>query len=177
LDSLRAEVESTKVASGSARDTGALVVRLRGRERGRTQELLLSGDERCRAAGWIVRHALRAQVVLRDGDVEQVTDWLPPAAARAGRVPAAGRYTRRAYTRGEWISEADLGDPPLVRRGEALRVLYASTGFHLQGIGVARADGWEGDLVVARLEGATRDCRGIVTGPGQIEVREPGGNP
>jgi flagella basal body P-ring formation protein FlgA len=179
MDSLRPAGLDFAGPAGRANlvNPGQVVLHLRGGGHGRARELLVSGEALCRRAVWLPRRDLRAGVTLGEGDVERAEGWYPPSSLSADERPAAGSYTKRGLIRGRPIGRDDLQEPPLVRRGEALRVLYLSPGLTLSGRGVARRDAWREDRVEVRLEGAGKDCLGLVTGAGEVTIREEGGTP
>jgi len=195
LEAALAGAESLRL-SGAALDGGRLSVTLAARVRGRTTSVLLGGEAQRRADQWSATRFLPRGEVLRAGDLERRRAWMPafagqsipnllapdpsrglegaPTAAPSlppGRLDWIGSCPVRAIARGEAVDTSDLGPPPLVRGGERLRVLWRGPGLAVEAAGIARQDGWLGSTIPLRIDGARRDCEGVVTGAGEVRVR------
>lgn len=100
--------------------------------------------------------------------------WVPdgPAMADALRDPAAlaGRVARRPLSMGRAIRAADLEAERMVRRGEAVTLVYGLGGLEVSTIGEALDEGGQGALVRV-LNPATRLVRrGTVAGHRLVRV-------
>jgi flagellar basal body P-ring formation protein FlgA len=182
LDSLSAVPEATALyalADSAAASSGAgadrVPVRLRGRRGGRVIDYLTEVEPLCRGTVLTIRHAVRAGTVLRADDLEPVEGWYPPSAWRGAVSSAVGKAARIALAPGRPLRRADISEPALVRRGAVVRVLCRLGGIAIEGQGAARKDGGLGERVAVRLAGASRDCLGVVTGPGEVRVDGEGG--
>jgi flagella basal body P-ring formation protein FlgA len=135
--------------------------------------MLLPGALRVLGMAHRAQRTLRAGTVLRAEDAETVRDWVPPSALCDREIE--GTFLVNGVGSGRWLPCADLREPPLVRRGEELVVVYRAPGLELRGRGVARKDGWMGERLSVRVGGAERDCQAEVIGPGAVQVgaREP----
>jgi flagella basal body P-ring formation protein FlgA len=64
-----------------------------------------------------------------------------------------------------WITQ-----PPVVKSGDNVIVVVNGTNITIRDKGVAGQDGRIGDRVKVKLAGDSREVRGIVTGPGLVEI-------
>lgn len=122
-----------------------------------------------------VRRAVRAGAVLRADDLEPLDGWFAPSVWRDAVSSAEGKAARYALAAGHPVCRGDLAEPALVRRGAAVRVRCQLGGIAIEGRGIARKDGSRGERVGVRLAGASKDCLGVVTGPGEVRVDGEGG--
>ncbi len=182
LDSLSAMPDGESVralAANAAGEPGTggdrVTVRLRGRQHGRPVEYLAEARPLCGGAVPVARRPVRAGAVLAAEDLEWSDGWFAPSVWHAAVESVEGKAARRALAPGCPIGRDDLAEPALVSRGAAVRVLYRLGAIAISGKGVARQDGRRGDKIGVRLAGASRDCVGLVTGPGEVRVDEEGG--
>jgi flagella basal body P-ring formation protein FlgA len=170
LDSLRLVDPETLADAHTAACPDRVTLRLRGVRAGGAIEYVFSGETFCRVTVWVAVHPLRAGQALASSDLRSDRGWYPPSALPEGERAAPGSYLRRSVPRGGFLSRGDVTEPPMVRRGQELRILYRSPGLSLEARGVARRDGWTGDNVAVRVLGAARDCEGVVSGAGEVEI-------
>jgi flagella basal body P-ring formation protein FlgA len=182
LDSLAAVADPAALqalAAGAAGNSPAgadrVPVRLRGRYRGRLTEYLAQAQPLCGGALLTMRQAVRAGTVLRAEDLQRTEGWFAPSVWRDAPSAAAGKAARCALVPGRPLGRGDLAEPALVRCGAVVRVLCQLGAIAITGQGVARKDGCRGEKVGVRLAGASRDCLGVVTGPGEVRVDGEGG--
>ncbi len=133
-----------------------------------TGRLLVTGAVEVHGDGYRLARALRKGEVLEAQDVELVPGWFPPGVNRV--EPPEGLVPLRPLSAGAWLHEDDLGPAPFVRRGETVAVVYSAPGLQLHTVGLARKDGWMGDRVSVRVEGARHDCVAMVESPGRVRV-------
>jgi len=82
----------------------------------------------------------------------------------------AGLAARRALRAGEPLRMADLTKPEIVRRNEAVTLVYEAPGLMLTIKGKALESGAQGDVInVANIQ-SKRTVQGTVTGPGQVTL-------
>ena len=81
-----------------------------------------------------------------------------------------GKEVRRPLGAGRPVQETAIDAPRLVRRGEAVTLLYQRGGLRLETFGRAQADGAEGTLVEVRNEATGAVVRGRVVGPRRLRV-------
>jgi flagella basal body P-ring formation protein FlgA len=182
LDSLSAVGEAAALralavdaAGNSPAGADRVPVRLRGRYRGRVLEYLAEAQPLCGGAVLMTRRAVRAGTVLRADDLEMSEGWFTPSAWRDAVSSAEGKAARHALAPGIPLRRGDLSEPALVRRGAVVRILYHLGGIAIEGQGVARKDGCRGERIGVRLAGASKDCLGVVNGPGEVRVDGEGG--
>lgn len=182
LDSLFAVPEATALyalADSATRNSGAVPdrvpVRLRGLRGGRVIDYLTEVEPLCGGTVLTTRRAVRAGTVLRADDLAAVDGWYAPSALRGAVSAAVGKAARFALAPGRPLRRGDLAEPALVRRGGTVRVLCRFGGIAIEGQGAVRKDGCLGERVAVRLAGASRDCLGVVTGPGEVRVDGEGG--
>ena len=63
-----------------------------------------------------------------------------------------------------------VAEPPLVRRGDAVRIEYRRGGVLVSGTGRAIASGAVGQAVPVMRDGSRRAMRGVVRGAGVIDA-------
>jgi flagella basal body P-ring formation protein FlgA len=182
LDSLSAVPDSALLRALAAGDPGVspagpdrMSVRLRGRRNGRVTEYLAEAHPLCGGMVLTVGRSVRAGIVLRADDLEPFDGWFAPSIWRDAVSSAEGKAARHALAVGRPLRRGDLSEPALVRRGAAVRVRCQLGGIAIEGRGIARKDGGRGERVGVRLAGASRDCLGVVTGPGEVRVDGEGG--
>lgn len=96
----------------------------------------------------LVRDVARGQRI-GDADVE----WADAASTRTGRNHATdiglvlGMETRRGLKAGQPIQTSDLKTPALIRKGEPVKLVYASPGLRLVVDGLAQSDAGKGESV------------------------------
>lgn len=115
---------------------------------------------------------------LRRGDVLKGTDVMierrPKAEVPLDAAPLgeriAGLAVRQNLRAGQPVRRADLTKPDLVRRDDAVTLIYEVPGLLLTTRGKALEAGAEGDMVGALNLQSKRTVHGIVTGNGQITL-------
>jgi flagella basal body P-ring formation protein FlgA len=182
LDSLSAAPEATalrdlalRALRNSPADADRVPVRLRGVRLGRVTEYLVEARPLCGGAMLMTRRAVRAGAVLGDDDIATSEGWFTPSVWRDAAPSAVGKAVQRSLASGSPLRRADLAEPALVRRGAVVRILCQIGGIAIAGQGVARQDGRGGERIGVRLAGASKDCLGVVTGPGEVRVDGDGG--
>jgi flagella basal body P-ring formation protein FlgA len=170
-----APAEAPGGPNGSVAGPDRVPVRLRGRQHGRAVEYLVVAEPLCAATLLSPRRPVRAGSVLGPDDLAPLDGWFSPSALREAPVTAVGKAARHALTPGRPLCEADLSEAALVRRGATVHVHCRRGAISIDGEGVARKDGCQGDRIEVRLSGAAKDCVAVVTGPDEVEVVGEGG--
>ncbi len=122
----------------------------------------------------VLTRAIEANEVLRSSDV--VTERRPKAEVGndpATRDHAVGMQARRALRAGMALRSADLGNPDLVQRDQAVTLIYDYDGIYLTVRAKALETGTAGDQVSVLNPQSKRTVQGVVTGPGQVSVLNP----
>lgn len=169
-----ASTSGTANAGGGANPSGSVSTSGRANGSVGVSRYLLTGNVEVFGLGMRALRTLKAGALVGDEDVAVGEDWFPPSALLESGAEAVGAYVLRSVPAGQAVSTLDLGAPPLVRRGETVRVIYRGHGLELRTVGTARSDGWRGDRLAVRASGAQHDCAGIVAGPDLIEIDSEG---
>ncbi len=118
------------------------------------------------------RQALARNEHLTAADVEEVEADVVNQPMR--RLPmlsdAIGARLRRSVAEGEPITSAVIEVPPLVRSGDAVRVIVRVGAVEAEGRGTASGSGYIGDIVRVINSGSRRPLKARITGPGQVEI-------
>lgn len=118
----------------------------------------------------VARHTLERGLTLSEGDVELVLR--PLDEDRLDSFEAAlGASLRWPLTAGEVVSRRGLDRPDVVTRGSSVQVVVTHPGFVLKAPGEAMDSAGLGEEVSVRLGTGRKVMRGLVTGPGEVEVR------
>jgi flagella basal body P-ring formation protein FlgA len=86
------------------------------------------------------------------------------------RAQLVGLAARNDLSAGRLLRHADLMKPDLVRRNEAVTLVYEVPGITLTVRGRATEGGAEGDVVSVLNEQSKRVLKGVVTGPGRVVI-------
>lgn len=119
----------------------------------------------------VLTRALEANEVLKSSDI--VTERRPKGEVGSdpvSRDKAVGKQTRRALRAGQPLRSADLGNPDLVQRDQAVTLVYDSDGLYLTIRAKALESGTAGDTISVLNPQSKRTVQGIVIGPGQVSV-------
>lgn len=162
LDGLRHEPHG-------GRFTASLRVRL---ESGEASTIELAGQARELVEVPVPARRIERGAVIEAWDVE--VRWLADDLVRgdAARDPAeiVGREARRVLPAGRLVRAADLAEPRLVARGQAVTMVYAGGGLEITALGEAMDHGSFGG-VVRVLNPASKLVReAVVVGPGRVRI-------
>lgn len=162
LDGLRHEPHG-------GRFTASLRVRL---ESGEASTIELAGQARELVEVPVLARRVERGALIEAEDVE--LRWLADGLVRgdAARDPAdvVGREARRTLAAGRVLRAADLAEPRLVARGQAVTMVYAGGGLEITALGEAIDHGSLGG-VVRVVNPASRLVReAVVVGPGRVRI-------
>jgi flagella basal body P-ring formation protein FlgA len=119
----------------------------------------------------VARRALDRGQTLGEGDLRMTL--MPLAEDRLDAFePALGASLRWPIAAGELVSRRALEKPDAVTRGMNVQVIVNQPGFVLKAPAEAMDAGAVGDPVSVRLSSNRKVMRGVVTGPGEVEVRQ-----
>lgn len=119
----------------------------------------------------VARRALDRGQTLAEGDLRLTL--MPLAEDRLDAFePALGASLRWPVAAGELVSRRALEKPDAVTRGMNVQVIVSQPGFVLKAPAEAMDAGALGDTVNVRLTANRKVMRGVVTGPGEVEVRQ-----
>lgn len=120
----------------------------------------------------VAARTLERGEIVAEGDLE--LQPLEPNVRVRGRPlePAAliGKRTRRRVPSGAAWREAWVETPPLVSRGQPVRLRYESGSLRIEATGVSRDEGGSGDLVWVQNPASRRELRGRVAPDGTVRV-------
>lgn len=134
------------------------------------QKLTLTGRATEMAEVPVAARRLAAGATVRPADVRIAR--LPAARAReAAPVAPVGRTLDRALPAGQPFPAGPLGRPPMVRKGEPVRVAFAAGGLALTLSGRALSTGGQGEIVEILNPASRAVIQAEVTGPGQAARR------
>jgi len=81
-----------------------------------------------------------------------------------------GLRVRRLITGDRIVLSNMVETPPMVRRGSTVEVAFAHGNLTVVTRGVARQDGWEGDIIRIRMPNDRKELKGKVAGRGQVAL-------
>lgn len=81
-----------------------------------------------------------------------------------------GFRVKRLITADRIVLSNMIETPPLVRRGSTVEVAFAHGNLMVTTTGVARQDGWAGDIVRIRMPNDRKELKGRVAGSGQVKL-------
>jgi len=119
----------------------------------------------------VLTRSLERGALVRAGDVTR--EYKPRNEVLTAYVSpdqAAGMELKRALGAGQMLRDADLMRPELVRRGEAVVIIYRTGGIYLTIRGKAEESGALGEMVAITNLQSKRSVHGVVTGPGEVTV-------
>jgi flagellar basal body P-ring formation protein FlgA len=120
----------------------------------------------------LVRDVARGQRIT-DADI----DWAPASSARAARNSVAdidlalGMETKRSLKAGQPLQASDIRRPALIRKGEPVKLIYASPGLKLTVDGQAQADAGKGETVRVLNTFSKRTIDAVAAAEGEAHVR------
>ena len=118
----------------------------------------------------LARPVERGQLIT--GDMVRLARAARPPRARAfaSLAEVVGLRARRQLRAGAVVLDRDVEAPPLVRRGQPVRVVFERGALEIELRGEALADGWDGDRVRVRSGELDAPVEGRVAGPGEIRL-------
>jgi flagella basal body P-ring formation protein FlgA len=120
----------------------------------------------------LVRDVARGHRIT-DADV----DWAPASTLRASRNGVAdmdlviGMEAKRALKSGQPLQSGDIRQPALIRKGDPVKLVYASPGLKLIVDGQAQADAGRGESVRILNTYSRRTIDAVATAEGEAHVR------
>lgn len=146
------------------------LVRVRGRRSGRAIEWTTFASVQCFGPYYVAARAVSRGGRVVGADLTPISGWHRASALTPDAPLEPSLYAPRGLALGAEVSRDEVREAPLVARATLVTIRYHAPGLELAGRGLARADGWVGDRVSVRLEGAIRDCEASVIGPNEVEV-------
>ena len=151
-----------------ARSSFKLEVRRRGQLVARRYpQVLIEGQ----AKAYVVRQTISARQEIKADDFSIETLPLSRVTHQAlGRFRLAGMLASRRLSVGRVLSRGDLKSPPVVHRGQRVRMELRHDGVSVTTAGEALADAAVGQQVTVRNLSSGRRLQAWVRGPGLVEV-------
>ncbi len=110
--------------------------------------------------------------ILAPGDmVLQTVRVLRSQAIASGPEEAVGRELQKSLSAGDPIPLNILAVPPILKRGDPVLIVFRRKGFLIEVRGEALDGGAAGDLVRVRNLQSRTVLRGVIIGPGRVEVQ------
>lgn len=81
-----------------------------------------------------------------------------------------GKRLKRTVRAHDVIHSSDVEIPPLIQRGQVVKIIIRTGNMHLSATGVARADGKQGEIIRVRNARSNKLIQGRVTASGTVEV-------
>lgn len=131
----------------------------------------LRAEVKALAPTLVARRAIERGQTLAEGDLRLTLMPLTEDRLEAFE-PALGASLRWPVAAGEAISRRALDKPDAVTRGMSVQVIVSQPGFVIKAPAEAMDAGALGEEVSVRLGSNRRVMRGVVTGPGEVEVRQ-----
>lgn len=81
-----------------------------------------------------------------------------------------GKRLKRTVRAHDVIHSSDVEIPPLIQRGQLVKIIIRTGNMHLSATGVARRDGKQGEIIRVRNANSNKLIQGKVTAAGTVEV-------
>ncbi|MCK4412037.1 MAG: flagellar basal body P-ring formation protein FlgA [Candidatus Eisenbacteria sp.] len=135
---------------------------------------LLPVEVSWRDTAWVALRALPAGHIVTPADLDRQVCWHthPPAEVRDCTAPVGGRLMKSVGC-GALITLSLIGTPPLVERGDVVRLVYRSSGLEIATRASAMEEGWAGEAIRVRPLDSRRICQARICGVGEAEVIVP----
>jgi flagella basal body P-ring formation protein FlgA len=163
------EIEAVEVEPRSGRLDASLRVTLAGGEAG---VIALKGQAEAQVEVPVPTRPVPRGQLIDEADLTSI--WLPAARldkdALVDVADLVGLEASRRLAAGRVVRTADLRAPRLVRKDEAVTMLYRRGSLDLVTTGVALEPGGAGDNIRIVNPSSKRPLRGIVVGPRQVQV-------
>ncbi len=145
-----------------------------GAGEGDVKSFLLPVDVHWEDSVWVANRPLASGAVLEQGDL--IRRWgrhtqLPRDVSFA--EPPVGMALTRSLQAGEVVVHDAVAPPPVVKRGEIVRLVYRNGGLLVSARAEALESGALGEEIRVRPLDARRTCRGRVHGQAEVEVVVP----
>jgi len=139
----------------------------------RAGAFLLPVDIAWRDSVWVTARPLAKGHVIGAGDVERRVLWTVEAPGALMRTPPEGMRLLASLPAGAALCAEHLGAPPLLRRGDLVRLVYRGRGLLVTTRGKVLEDGWRAGQVRVQPLDSHRVCQAIVRSAEEVEVLTP----
>ena len=122
--------------------------------------------------GIVAARPLERGTILAPGDIAlQTVRVLRSQGLASAPEEVLGRELQKSLSAGEPVPLNILSVPPILKRGEPVLIVFRRNGFLIEVRGEALDGGAAGDLVRVRNLQSRTVIRGVITGPGRVEVQ------
>ena len=123
----------------------------------------------------VPNHTIGRGEIVRAGDlmVERRPRTEVTAEVPASIAEVVGRAARQPLRQGQPVRRTDLIKPELIKRDDAVNIIYRVPGMMLSSRGKALEAGGAGDIINVLNPQSKRTIQGVVTGPGRVDISPP----
>lgn len=167
VGSLRVDViPAVKTVIGSRSFT--LIYRVDGKT---IQNLSIRGRLSANGEVVVVQQPLRRGAIISEADVALVIlDISKVQDPLYDLVDVVGKRVARSLRTGQIVEQKNIEFPPVIKKGDFVRIIAQRGKMVLTASGVARQDGRLNDVIRVQNSSSQKDVRGRVVGPSQVKV-------
>lgn len=146
----------------------SLIIRVDGKVR---KNLSIQGKLKAMAPVVIVTESLQRGSILTQGNTKTIVkDLTEYDAPHTDQRQILGKRLKRTLRANRVINAEDVEIPPMIRRGQVVKIIFYQGSLYLTATGIARSDGKLNQIIRVRNESSNKLIRGKVTAPGIVEV-------
>ena len=135
------------------------------------KNISIQGDLQALAPVVTATSSLRRGTILTQAntreELKDLTEYENPCTRQS---LVLGKRLKRAVRAHGVIEAADVEIPPIVKRGEYVKIIITQGQLHLTATGIASTDGKLNEIIRVRNASSDKLIRGKVTAPGIVEV-------
>ncbi len=147
----------------------SLIIRVDGKVR---KNMSIQGDLQVLAKVVIAKGGLKRGTILTPANttlaIKDLTKHHDPS---MGLRSVLGKRLKRSVRNASVINSADVEYPPLVKKGQLVRVIYSRGNLHLTATGIARTDGMLDQIIRVKNANSNKLIHCRVAAPGIVEVK------
>ena len=136
------------------------------------ENLSITGDLQALAEVVIVTNSLARGTILSSANtattIRDLTEYTQPCTDLRTIVGKRLKHSVRAQS---VLSVSDVEIPPLVRKGQLVKIVLSQANMHITATGIARSDGKHGEIIRVQNASSNKLIHCLVTAPGIVEVR------
>lgn len=135
------------------------------------ENMMIRGDLKALTEVTVAKVPLRRGTILRYEqlgiEIKDISDSQAPAYSMEDVV---GKRMLTNLRTDDIIELTDVEAPPVIKKGEMVRIVVHSGGLHLTASGIAKMDGKINEVIRVRNTSSNKLVHCRVSGPGQVEV-------
>lgn len=147
----------------------SLIIRVDGKVR---KNMSIQGDLQVLAEAVIARGTLKRGTILTPANttlaIKDLTNHHNPCLSLRSIL---GKRLKRSVPNASVINAEDVEYPPLVKKGQLVRVIYSRGNLHLTATGIARTDGMLDQIIRVKNANSNKLIHCRVAAPGIVEVK------